>query len=47
MKVSRGVDPSIDEGVEKMVFNRYGCREAIEEARTFSIDPPGVEKASS
>ena len=64
MKVLRGVKTSVEEGVEKMVVDRYRyrgrnhqildqnldrsirCREAIEEAEAFSIDPPGVEELS-
>jgi len=69
MKVSRGVETSVEGGVEKMVVDRYRyrgsveeqinkfknkssidrstrCREAIEEAGTFSINPPGVDKLS-
>ena len=49
MKVLRGVKAFVEEGVEKMVFNRYRYRGGIKEQTTRyknrnSIDPPGVEK---
>ena len=66
MKVSRGVETSVKEGIEKNGLRQIQvstrcqgtnhqiqeqkldrstrCREAIEEAKTFQIDPPGVEK---
>ena len=64
MKVSRDVKTSVEEGVKKMVTDRYRyrgtnhqildqnldrfsrCREAIEEAKAFSIDQPSVEELS-
>ena len=51
MKVLRGVKTSIEEGVEKMVFDRYRYRGSVEEQtirykNRSSIDPPGVEKLS-
>ena len=49
MKVSRGVETSIDEGVEKMVVDRYRYRGGVEEQsikckNRSSIYPPAVEK---
>ena len=51
MKVSRGVEASFEEGIEKMVFDRYRYRGGVEEQiirykNRSSIDPPGVEKLS-
>ena len=51
MKVSRGVEPSVKEGIEKMVFDRYRYRGGVEEQinkykNRCSIDPLGVEKLS-
>ena len=51
MKVSRGVETSVEEGIEKMVFHRYRYRGGVEEQiirykNRSSIDPPGVEKLS-
>ena len=47
--MSKGVEPSVEVGVEKMLFDRCRCREGIEEQKYMiknrsSIDPPGVEK---
>ena len=49
MKVLRGVETSIDEGVKKLVFDRYRYRGGVEEQTIryntrSSIDPPAVEK---
>ena len=49
MKVSRGVETSIDEGVEKMVVDRYRYRGGVKEQsikckNKSSIYPPAVEK---
>ena len=49
--MSRGVEPSIEVGVEKMLVDRCRCREGIEEQKYLiknrsSIDPPSVEKLS-
>ena len=68
MKMSRGVETSVEEGIEKnglrqiqvsrrcretnhqiqeQKLNRSTkCQEAIKEAETFLIDPPGVEMLS-
>ena len=50
-KVSRGVEPSVKVGVEKMLIDRCRCQEGIEEQKYLiknksSINPPGVEKLS-
>ena len=49
MKVSRGVETSVEEGVKKLVFNRYRYQGGVEEQtirfkNRNSIDPPAVEK---
>ena len=36
MKVSRGIETSIEVGVEKMVVNRCRCRAYVEEKTTIS-----------
>ena len=51
MKVSRGVETSVEEGVEKMVIDRYRYQGGVEEQISIyqtriSIDPVGVEKLS-
>ena len=51
MKVSRGVDTFVEEGIEKMVFDRYRYRGGVGEQNIIyknrsSIDPSGVEKLS-
>ena len=51
MKVSRGIEIAIEEGIEEMVFGRYRCRGGVEEQpirckNRSSIDPPAVEKLS-
>ena len=51
MKVSRGIKTSIEEGVEKLVFDRYKYRGGVEEQiirykNRNSIDPLAVEKLS-
>ena len=50
-EVSRGVKPSVKEGVEKMVFDRYRYQGGVKEQtirykNRSSINPPGVEKLS-
>ena len=47
----RGVETSVDEGVEKLVFDRYRYRGGVEEQtirykNRSSIDPSAVEKLS-
>ena len=47
----KGVEPSFEEGVEKMLVDGCRCREGIEEQKYLiknrnSIDPPSVEKLS-
>ena len=47
----KGVEPSFEEGVEKMLVDKCKCREGIEEQKYLmknrnSIDPPSVEKLS-
>ena len=49
--MSRGVEPPVEVGVEKMLVDRCRCREGIKEQKYLiknrsSIDPPGVEKIS-
>ena len=49
MKVSRGVETSVEEGVEKMVVDRYRYRGGVEEQIIryqirISIDLVGVKK---
>ena len=51
MKVSRDIETSVEEGVEKMVFDRYRYRGGVDEQtirykNRSSIDPPTVEKLS-
>ena len=51
MKVSRGVETSVEEGVEKMVVDRYRYRGGVEEHNIryqirISIDPVGVDNLS-
>ena len=51
MKVLRGVEISVEEGIEKKVFDRYryrgGVKEQIIRYKNRSlINPPGVEKLS-
>ena len=51
MKVSRGIEIAVEEGIEEMVFNRYRYRRGVEEQsirckNRSSIDPPTVEKLS-
>ena len=51
MKVSRGVETFVKEGVEKLVFNRYRYRGGVEEQtirykNRSSINPPTIEKLS-
>ena len=49
MKVSRGIETAAEEGIEKMVFDRYRYRGGVEEQpikckNRSSIYPPGIEK---
>ena len=49
MKVSRGIETFVEEGVKKMVFDNYMYRGGVEEQiirykNRSSIDPPAVEK---
>ena len=51
MKVSRDIETSVEEGVEKMVFDRYRYQGGVDEQtirykNRSSIDPPTVEKLS-
>ena len=51
MKVSGGVEISVEEGVERMNVDRYRYRGGVEEQNNrylikILIDPPGVEKLS-
>ena len=51
MKVSRGVEKSVEEGAEKLVFNRFRYQGGVEEQtirykNRNSIDPPAIEKLS-
>ena len=51
MKVSRGVKTAVEEGIEKMIVDRYKYRGSVEEQisrykNRSSINPPGVEKLS-
>ena len=51
MKVSRGIEKAVEEGIEEMVFNRYKYREGVEEQpirckNRSLIDPLAVEKLS-
>ena len=52
MKVSRGIETSIEEGVKEMVFDRYKYRGGVEEQpirykNRSSIDPLVVEQAEA
>ena len=47
----RGVETSVDEGVEKLVFDKYRHRGGVEEQtikykNRSSINPPAIEKLS-
>ena len=49
MKVSRGVETSVEEGVEKLVFNKYRYQGGVKEqtiryTKKSLIDPPVIEK---
>ena len=49
MKVSRGIETAVEEGIEEMVVDRYRYRGGVEEQtirgkNRSSIDPPAVEK---
>ena len=49
MKVLRGIETAVKEGIEEMVFDRYKYRGGVEEQpikckNKSSIDPPAVEK---
>ena len=51
MKVLRGIETAVKEGIEEMVFDRYKYRGGVEEQpirckNRSSIDPPAVEKLS-
>ena len=51
MKVSRGIDTAVEEGIEEMVVDRYRYRGGVEEQsikckNRSSIYPPAVEKLS-
>ena len=51
MMVLRGVGTSVEEGVEKLVFNRYRYQGGVEEQtirykNRSSTDPPAVKKLS-
>ena len=51
MKVSRGIDVSVEVGIKDLVFDSQGIEEAIEQQRVrvknrSSIDPAGVEELS-
>ena len=49
MKVLRGIEIAIEDGIEEMVFDRYRYRGGVEEQpirckNKSLIDPPAVEK---
>ena len=51
MKVSRGIETAVEEGIKEMVFDRYRYRGGVEEhsikfKNKSSIDPHVVEKLS-
>ena len=51
MKVSRGIETAVEEGIEEMVVDRYRYRGGVEEQtirykNRSSIDPLAVEKLS-
>ena len=51
MKVSRGIEIAVEEGIEKMVIDRYRYQGGVEEQsirckNRSSIYPPAVEKLS-
>ena len=51
MKVSRGIEIAIEDGIEEMVFDRYRYRGGVEDQpirckNKSLIDPPAVEKLS-
>ena len=51
MKVSRGIETAVEEGIKEMVFDRYRYRGGVEEQsikfkNKSSIDPHVVEKLS-
>ena len=51
MKVSRGIEIAIEDGIKEMVFDRYRYRGGVEEQsirckNKSLIDPPAVEKLS-
>ena len=52
MKVSRGIETAVEEGIEEMVVDRYRYRGGVEEQtirgkNKSSIDPPAVEEAKA
>ena len=49
MKVSRRVEPFVEEGIKKIVFDKYRYQGGVEKQinrykNRYSIDPPGVKK---
>ena len=51
MKVLRGIEIAIEDGIEEMVFDRYRYRGGVEDQpirckNKSLIDPPAVEKLS-
>ena len=49
--MSRGVETSVEEGVKKLVFDRYRHQRGVEEQtirykNKSSIDPPAIEELS-
>ena len=45
-KVSRRCQGTIQQNQEQKLDRSTRCREAIEDAKPFLIDPPGIEKLS-
>ena len=51
MKVSRGIETAVEEGIEEMIFGKYKYRGGVEEQtirykNRSLIDPPAIEKLS-
>ena len=51
MKVSRGIETAVEEGIEEMIFGKYKYRGGVEEQpirckNKSPIYPPAVEKLS-
>ena len=57
MKVSRGIEVSVEVGIEEAIEQKESdseqkldrsnrCRGAIEDVGAFSIDPPGIKEVS-